>query len=222
MADGNLSRIIVWVNDTVIVKKQLEGQSLLLRRRRRDRPAGGQGRTSTFFGWKQVHVQRQRSTAWTPPTFTADHRRGRPAAARPDKMPAQDTSLLAVADHRAQGEGRPGRRRSLRLPRLQPASGIGQIYDPEYNADQGLHHHRSAGLSAGAEGPVQVLGPARQVRPARRLRLRRPDLHRRDPQSQGRKGPRARVSPPTTTAASPANICLPKGATLGTYGISRR
>ena len=44
MADGNVSRIIVWVSDTVIVKKQLDGKVLLLRRRRRHRPAGRQGR----------------------------------------------------------------------------------------------------------------------------------------------------------------------------------
>ena len=41
----------------------------------------------------------------------------------------------------------------------------GRHYDAEYNADQGLHDHRPAGLSARAEGALQVLGPPRPVRP---------------------------------------------------------
>ncbi len=82
MADGNMSRIIVWVNDTVIVKKQLEGKSLYFVA---DAVTGQPVPKANveFFGWKQVHVAAPGSTASSPRTFTADHRRRRPAAARP-------------------------------------------------------------------------------------------------------------------------------------------
>ena len=44
MEGGNTSRIVVWLDDTVIVKKPLAGETLLLRRRCADRPACSAGR----------------------------------------------------------------------------------------------------------------------------------------------------------------------------------
>src|SRR5262249_39460862 len=55
MANGNLSRIVVWVSDTVVVKKQLDNQALYYVA---DAVTGQPvpGATVDFFGWKQVQV----------------------------------------------------------------------------------------------------------------------------------------------------------------------
>ncbi len=44
MEGGNTSRIVVWLDDTVIIKKIARGQGVLLHRRRTHRPAGAAGR----------------------------------------------------------------------------------------------------------------------------------------------------------------------------------
>lgn len=56
MADGNLSRILVWINDTVIVKKTLDNQSLYFVA---DAETGAplQNVNVEFFGWKSVQVK---------------------------------------------------------------------------------------------------------------------------------------------------------------------
>ncbi len=56
MADGNVSRIIVWVSDTIIVKKNLDGQVLYYVA---DAVTGQPVAKANldFFGWKQVQVQ---------------------------------------------------------------------------------------------------------------------------------------------------------------------
>src|SRR5262249_20121793 len=53
MEKGNLSRIIVWVNDTVIAKKQLDGQSFYFVA---DAETGKavDGAKVEFFGWRQI------------------------------------------------------------------------------------------------------------------------------------------------------------------------
>ncbi len=56
MADGNTSRIIVWISDTVIIKKQLAGQAYY------DVADAVTGQpvpkaSVEFFGWKQEQVQ---------------------------------------------------------------------------------------------------------------------------------------------------------------------
>jgi uncharacterized protein YfaS (alpha-2-macroglobulin family) len=56
MADGNLSRVIVWLSDTVIVRKQLEGKVLYYVA---DAVTGQPVAKADldFFGWKQVQVK---------------------------------------------------------------------------------------------------------------------------------------------------------------------
>jgi len=60
MADGNVSRIIVWVSDTVIAKKQLDGKTLYFVA---DATSGHPVAKANveFFGWKQVQVQPNRN-----------------------------------------------------------------------------------------------------------------------------------------------------------------
>jgi uncharacterized protein YfaS (alpha-2-macroglobulin family) len=56
MADGNVSRIILWVADTVIVKKPLEGKSYYyIADAVTGRPVAKAN--VEFFGWKQIQVQ---------------------------------------------------------------------------------------------------------------------------------------------------------------------
>jgi uncharacterized protein YfaS (alpha-2-macroglobulin family) len=56
MAGGNLSRIIVWVNDTVLLKKNLDGKSWYFVA---DAVSGAPvpGAELKFFGWRQVQVE---------------------------------------------------------------------------------------------------------------------------------------------------------------------
>jgi len=55
MKDGNISRVIVWVNDTVIAKKNLDGQTLYFIA---DALTGEpiEKADVEFFGWKQEHL----------------------------------------------------------------------------------------------------------------------------------------------------------------------
>ncbi|HKI36969.1 MAG TPA: MG2 domain-containing protein [Gemmataceae bacterium] len=56
MADGNLSRIIVWLSDTVIVRKQLDGQAFYyVADAVTGQPVAKAG--LDFFGWRQVQVK---------------------------------------------------------------------------------------------------------------------------------------------------------------------
>ncbi len=79
MADGNISRIIVWVTDTVMIDRQLEGQTFYFAA---DAVTGTPipNAKFDFFGWKQVqiapnanqwHVDTDRASA-----MTGDKRRG--------------------------------------------------------------------------------------------------------------------------------------------------
>ena len=106
-------RIIVWVSDTVIVKKQLDGQAYYYVA---DAVTGQPVAKANveFFGWKQVQVQpnanqyRVETTQFQATTDADGQLILAPTSCR----------QLPVAGHRPQGEGRPGRRRPLRLPGL--------------------------------------------------------------------------------------------------------
>ena len=81
MEGGNTSRIVVWLDDTVIVKKPLVGQDVLLRRRCAHRPAGPAGRRRAVrlahgAGGRQERVPRRDQDA------RAQDRRRRPAPGR--------------------------------------------------------------------------------------------------------------------------------------------
>jgi len=56
MADGNTSRILVWLSDTVIVRKQLDGQTLYYVADANSGQPVAKADLS-FFGWKQVQVK---------------------------------------------------------------------------------------------------------------------------------------------------------------------
>lgn len=70
MADGNVSRIIVWVNDSVILKKQLDGKVFYYVADAVSGKPVPEARVE-LFGWKQVQVQPNRN-AWRVDTTTVN------------------------------------------------------------------------------------------------------------------------------------------------------
>ena len=176
MAGGNTSRIVVWVDDTAIVKKPLDGKTYYYVA---DAVTGKPIAKANveFFGWQQTLPRQAAAARSRHQAVRRVHRRRRPGRSPIRSSQPHD---YPVADHR------PDAAKAASPISASPASGTANWYDAEYNADEGLHHHRPAGLSARAEGEVQVLGPPRQVRHGRHVRLRQPDVHGRDPQSQGR------------------------------------
>ena len=216
MADGNLSRIIVWVSDTVIVKKQLDGKVLLLRGRRRHRPAGGQGRRRVLrleAGAGQAEHQRIPGRHRPPSATTTD------ADGQVILRPGQAAAGLSS------GWSPPARRRTARAAATasptwaSPASGTASIYDPEYNQTKVFTITDRPVYRPEQTVQFKFWVAPRQVRPGRTPRLRRQVVHRADPQSHRAKRSSRRRSPPTPTAASTGEFPLPKGAMLGVYGL---
>ena len=80
MAGGNTSRIIVWLADTVIVKKPLDGQGVLLRRRRRAPASRSPQADVEFFGWRMVQVDGKNEFRVETKTLSRQDRRRRPGS----------------------------------------------------------------------------------------------------------------------------------------------
>ena len=203
MEGGNTSRIVVWLDDTVISRKPLAGQDVLLRRRRADRPAAFRGPTSSSSAgaWcKSTAKNEFRVETKTLALKTDDDGQLQVPTAELERPAAESTNGSSPP---ATPEGR--------LAHL-GFTNIWALPDnaPTYDQVQGLHDHRPAGLSPGHAGAVQVLGRARALRSARRLGFRRPDLHRRDPEPQGGKGIHQDSSPPTSSGASTARSSCPR------------
>jgi uncharacterized protein YfaS (alpha-2-macroglobulin family) len=123
MADnGNVSRIIVWLSDTVILRKQLHEQSYYFVADAVTGQPVPQANVE-FFGWKQVQIQPNRP-GWRVETtaFAAPTDQDGQVVAGPDRMPPQH-QWLAVA------------RKGDRFAYLGFSFiWYGQQYDPEYNA----------------------------------------------------------------------------------------
>ena len=173
MAGGNTSFIIVWVDDTAIVKKPLSGKTYYFVA---DAVTGKPVAKANveFFGWQQIWHN-------NPPhgeVVTKQFAEFTDADGQVIPDPQQQAARLPVAHHG------PDPRGPLRLSRLHRRL-VRQLVRRRVQRHEGLHDHRPARLPARAEGAVQVLGPPRQVRHGGRVRVRRPRVHRRDPQSQG-------------------------------------
>jgi uncharacterized protein YfaS (alpha-2-macroglobulin family) len=128
MAGGNLSRIIVWVSDTVIVKKNLEGQAYyFVADAVTGRPVPKAG--VEFFGYKQVQAapfKNQYRVETRAFTQTTDQD-GQITVAS-DKMPS-DHSWLITAHKAKDGRGGADRFAYLGFSYVW----FSRIYDPEYN-----------------------------------------------------------------------------------------
>ncbi|MBI2808212.1 MAG: alpha-2-macroglobulin [Planctomycetes bacterium] len=131
MANGNLSRILVWVNDTVIVKKQLDQKSLYF---------VADGVTGTpvpnaqveFFGWRTVQVApnvNKFNVVTT--TFTAQTDKDGQVILGQDKASQNYQWLITATKAKA---GLAGADRFAYMGFTY--AWYGQRYDAEYNADR--------------------------------------------------------------------------------------
>jgi uncharacterized protein YfaS (alpha-2-macroglobulin family) len=127
MADGNVSRIIVWVSDTVIAKKQLEGEALYYVA---DAVTGQPVANADveFFGWMQVAVQPGQNT-WRVETTRFTEKTDADGMVRVGggKMPNNHQWLITART-------KAGRFAYLGYSYVW----FQQIYDPEYNATKVL------------------------------------------------------------------------------------
>src|SRR5262249_43396572 len=129
MANGNVSRMIVWVSDTVILKKQLPGQNYYFVA---DAVTGQPvpGASVEFFGWRQVQVQpNQNAFQVLTTTFTQTSDGNGQVIVGPPLMPEQHQWLITA--RKAQAGNQPGGR----LAYLGfTHAWFGRQHDPEYNA----------------------------------------------------------------------------------------
>ena len=174
MADGNTSLIVVWIDDTAIVKKMLSGKSYYFVA---DAVTGKPMAKANveFFGWRQLyHAQPPRYEIITKQFAESTDADGQ---VMPDpQQQSQDFQWLVIAADR---------RRPVRVSRLLGRV-VRQLVRRRVQRHKGLHDHRPARLSARPEGEVQVLDSPRPIRHGRRLAVRQSGVYRRDSQSQGR------------------------------------
>ena len=196
-----------------LVKKQLDGRSLLLRRRRHHRPAGRQGQRrvlrlrSSRLGDDNQYRDRHRRIRRSRPTPTASS-----CSTQRDRA-ANEFQWLITAHRRPDGRAR--------LPRLHR-----HLVPASTTTTRNTTRPRSSRITdRPVYRPSQTVkfkiwvGQA-QVRPARASRrLRRPVVHRQHPQSARARRSSRRASPPTSTAASTASSRCRKDATLGSTTI---
>ena len=207
MADGNTSLIVLWVDDTAIVKKPLAGKTYYFVA---DAVTGKPVAKANveFFGWQQSYHDKPPRHEVVTKQFAEFTDADGQVIRRPRAASRRTIQWLITATDR---------RRAGSPISASPASGTANWYDAEYNAtkvytitDRPVYR------------PEQTVKYKFWVRHAkydhgRHVRLRRPDVHRRDPQPQGREDRLEKRRRPTTTAASTANTTLPADATLGVY-----
>ena len=150
LADGNTSKIILWLADTAIVRKPMEDKSFYYRRRRRDRRADTPKRTlnSSATGNGKSTPTTSRSTPRTSPNRPMPN--GQVCLPIPDdaKDPqARDYQWIAIATTAK------GRLAYLGFHNVWRATLLRSPVQPSQN----FYDHRSPGLSAGSNGAVQVL-----------------------------------------------------------------
>jgi uncharacterized protein YfaS (alpha-2-macroglobulin family) len=133
MADGNVSRIIVWVTDTVIAKKQLENQALYyVADAVTGRPVAQAD--LDFFGWRQVQVQPGQNN-WRVETLRFTEKTDADGQVRVGggKMDNNYQWLITARKPKA-GAGDADRLAFLGYSYVW----FGQMSDPEYNATKAL------------------------------------------------------------------------------------
>jgi uncharacterized protein YfaS (alpha-2-macroglobulin family) len=130
MAGGNLSRILVWVSDTAILRKQLDGKTLYYVA---DAVTGQPVAKATvdFFGWQQVQVAPGKNE-WRVDTvqFTETSNGDGQVVMGPDKL-QPGFQFLVTAQQARTGNGGADRFAYLGYDSFW---GHPRMYDPEYNA----------------------------------------------------------------------------------------
>ncbi|HKB39614.1 MAG TPA: MG2 domain-containing protein, partial [Gemmataceae bacterium] len=127
MENGNLSRIIIWLNDTIIVKKQLEGQVLYYVA---DAITGQPVARANveFFGYRSTST---RENGWRLDTlnFSESTDADGQILLGENKLP-QDYSWVVIARKAKDGQGGADRLAHLGFRHVWDSAG----HDPEYNA----------------------------------------------------------------------------------------
>jgi uncharacterized protein YfaS (alpha-2-macroglobulin family) len=128
MAGGNVSRVLVWVNDTVIVKKQLDGKVLYYVA---DAVTGTPvaGATLDFFGWKQVQAAPGRNLFRVETTALTARTDGDGQVVLGQDQISQDRQWLVTARKGKAGQGGADRFAHLGFTHVW----FGRAYDAEYN-----------------------------------------------------------------------------------------
>jgi uncharacterized protein YfaS (alpha-2-macroglobulin family) len=126
LANGNVSRVIVWVSDTVLVKKQLEGQAFYYVA---DAVSGQPMADATvdFFGWQQVQtVPNQNAWHVNTTAFTVKTNGDGQVLVGQGQMPPNYQWLIVAR--------KPSESGADRFAYL-GFTGVwfGRVYDPEYN-----------------------------------------------------------------------------------------
>ena len=154
MAGGNTNYIVVWLNDTSIVKKPLDRQAFYYVG---DAASGAPVPKANmeFFGWRQNWIAQNHVEILVQELRRTDRRR------RPARHGPEDPAAGLPVAHHGHHAGRPIRLRRLHWRLVWPAVRC------RVQRHKGLHDHRSARLSAGSAGEVQVLGRTGEVRSAR-------------------------------------------------------
>ena len=149
MENGNVSKILVWVADTAIAQKMLDGKTLYYVADAVDgTPVAGAN--LEFFGYKQTHLGNNRWKIETS-NFAEDCQCRRHLDPRSPRSQAG----LSVAHHL------PHQARAVRLLRLRGRVER-PLLRPGLQHREGVHDDRSSGLSARSEGGVQAVGPPAQ------------------------------------------------------------
>ena len=150
MQGGNTTNIILWVADTVLLKKPLDGKTMCYVA---DAVTGQPVAKANveFFGYRQEWRRREVAPTGNP-GFRRIQRRPGPRHDRV-RRPAES---IPVADCR------PQRRRPAGLFGLHQYLDGALVRRP-VQRHQGVYDHRPARVSARAEGALQVLGAARPV-----------------------------------------------------------
>jgi len=164
MNDGNTSHIVLWLADTAIAKKPLDGKTFYYVA---DAATGKPipKVNVEFFGWRQERRDGRRLDVLV--KRFAEHT---DADGQGDRRPRPAAPGLQLAHHRHHA------RRPAGLPGLHGRV-VRRLLRLRVQRDQGLHDHRPARLSLRADGPLQVLGAARQVRQAGCFRVCRSPVH---------------------------------------------
>jgi uncharacterized protein YfaS (alpha-2-macroglobulin family) len=128
MEGGNVSRIVVWVSDTLIVRKNLDGQVLYYVA---DAVSGKPVEKADieFFGYKQVQVAPNRNEYRVETTGFTKTTDGNGEVILSNKEMSNEYQWLAVARKPKDGEAGADRYAFLGFTYIW----YGQIYDPEYN-----------------------------------------------------------------------------------------
>ena len=106
MEGGNTSRIVVWLDDTVIVKKPLEEKVVLLRRRCPDRAAGARRRRRAVRLAEWCRSTGKNEFRIETKTSRAQVRRGRPGPGRPPTASHDPRGITSGSSPRGRAEGR--------------------------------------------------------------------------------------------------------------------